>query len=83
MKYVILSCVFLAGCATNDYSQYVDAHKTTSKDITVAELACYTAATEGMKSSDNTMKTAAVALMVQCKKERPVIEPPKKNLLGF
>jgi hypothetical protein len=36
-----------------------------------------------MKSSDNTAKTAAMALMAQCKKQKIDIEPPKKNWLGL
>jgi hypothetical protein len=85
MKLAMLSVCFfgLTGCATTNYSDYVDAHKSTSKDLTVAEVACYNAVTEGMKSSDNTMKTAAIALMSQCKKQRPTIEAPKKNWLGL
>ncbi len=81
--FIILFAILLTGCATNDYSGYIEAQKSTSKDLTVAEVACYNTITESIKSSDNTMKTAAIALMSQCKKQRPTIEAPKKNWLGF
>ena len=84
MKFIFLSIlIFLTGCASNDYSQYIDAHKSISKDSTMSEIACYNAVTEGMKSGDNSMKTAAIALMNQCKKQQTAIDPPKKNLLGL
>lgn len=84
MKLTVLSIsLLLTGCATTNYSDYIEAHKSASKDLTVAEVACYNAVTEGMKSSDNTMKTAAIALMSQCNKQRPTIEAPKKNWLGL
>jgi uncharacterized lipoprotein YajG len=85
MKLIFLSSVLLlTGCATtNNYSDYIEAHKSISKDVTMSEIACYNTVTEGMKSSDNTAKTAAMALMAQCKKQKADIEPPKKNWLGL
>lgn len=79
----ILISILLTGCANTSYTNYVDAHKATSKDSTMAEIACYNAITEGIKTGDNTMKTAAIALMSQCKKQPIIIEPPKKNWLGL
>lgn len=83
MKIILLAVVFLTGCATNNYVDYIEAHKSISKDSTMAEIACYNTITESLKSSDNTTKTAAIALMSQCNKQKPTIEPPKKNWLGL
>lgn len=80
---ILLLCIGLTGCATNDYASYVEAHKAVSKDLTMSEIACYNSVAEGIKSGDNTMKTAAIALIAQCKKQTTVIEPPKKGLLGL
>lgn len=83
MKIVLLTVVFLTGCATNNYVDYIEAHKAISKDSTMAEIACYNTITESIRSSDNSAKTAAIALMTQCNKQKPTIEPPKKNWLGL
>lgn len=82
-KIFLISCILLTGCASANYTAYVDAHKATSKDLTMAEIACYNSVTEAIKAGDNTMKTAAVALLAQCKKSAKPIEAPKKNWLGF
>lgn len=85
MKFILFCGLFLlTGCATtNNYAEYIEAHKAISKDSTMSEIACYNTVVEGMKSSDNTTKTAAMALMAQCKKQKIEIEPPKKNILGL
>ena len=84
MRMLLLFCILLSGCATtNNYAEYIDAHNSISKDTTMSEIACYNTVTESLKSSDNSAKTTAFALMAQCKKEKSTIEPPKKNILGL
>lgn len=82
-KLILFLCIGLVGCATNDYASYIDAQKAISKDFTMSEIACYNSVAEGIKSGDHTMKTVAITLMAQCKKQPTVIEPPKKGLLGL
>jgi len=81
--FLTLGFILLTGCASNDYASYVEAHKSTSKDLTMSEIACYNSVAEAIKTGDSTMKTAAIALMAQCKKQTATIEPPRKGILGL
>jgi hypothetical protein len=77
--------LLLAGCATNDYATYVDAQKSLSKDNTISETARLAALTEMSKSSDSAVRTTGIMLLQQLQQNNKavVIEPPKKNWLGF
>lgn len=83
MKYVVmLFILFLVGCSTTDHLYY-DATKAVSKDNTVAQTACWAAVSEISKGGDSSVKVAAIALAEKCKATTVVVEPPKKNMLGF
>jgi|GEM_PF-3671644 len=86
MKLLLLigAALLVTGCATNkDYQIYAE---NTSKIVTAvnaSEAACYLIVAEGVKSGDNSTKTAITTQLEKCKKQAPKIEPPKKNWLGF
>ncbi len=87
MKTLLLlgACLILSGCAANNYQIYVDAQRSVSKDLTVAETARLAALTEMAKSADPAVKATGVMLLqqLQANSKTVVIEPPKKNWLGF
>lgn len=88
MKIVALaltSFFLFSGCATKDYAVYVDAQKSLSKDVTVTEAARLNALIELAKSADPAVRASAVLQIQQLQQgSKPVIiEPPKKNWLGF
>ena len=86
MKYVILFCVLFAGCATNkDFELYLEAQKAISRDATMSEAARISVLIDMTKSSDNQIKMEAIRALqeIQRSKTPIVIEPPKKNWLGF
>jgi uncharacterized protein YcfL len=86
MKYLILVCVLLVGCATNkDFELYVEAQKAISRDATMSEAARISVLIEMTKSSDNQVKMEAIRTLqeIQRSKTPIVIEAPKKNWLGF
>lgn len=86
MKYLILLCVLLAGCATNkDFELYLEAQKSISRDATMSEAARISILIEMTKSSDNQVKMEAIRALqeIQRSKVPIVIEAPKKNWLGF
>jgi hypothetical protein len=86
MKYVILFCVLLVGCATNkDFELYLEAQKSISRDATMSEAARIGVLIEMTKSSDNQVKMEAIRALqeIQRSKTPIVIEAPKKNWLGF
>jgi hypothetical protein len=86
MKYLILLSVFLVGCATNkDFELYLEAQKSISRDATMSEAARISVLIEMTKSSDNQVKMEAIRALqeIQRSKTPIVIEPPKKNWLGF
>jgi hypothetical protein len=86
MKYLILICVLLVGCATNkDFELYVEAQKAISRDATMSEAARISVLIEMTKSSDNQVKMEAIRTLqeIQRSKTPIVIEAPKKNWLGF
>jgi hypothetical protein len=86
MKYFILLSVLLVGCATNnDFELYLEAQKAISRDATMSEAARISVLIEMTKSSDNQVKMEAIRALqeIQRSKTPIVIEPPKKNWLGF
>ena len=86
MKYFILLSVLLVGCATNkDFELYLEAQKAISRDATMSEAARISVLIDLTKSSDNQVKMEAIRALqdIQRSKTPIVIEPPKKNWLGF
>jgi len=85
MKYILI-CLLLTGCATNkDFELYVDAQKSISRDATVSEAARVSVLIEMTKSADTQVKLEAIRALqeIQRSKTPVVIEPPRKNWLGF
>jgi hypothetical protein len=85
MRYILI-CLLLAGCATNkDFELYVDAQKSISRDATVSEAARVSVLIEMTKSADTQVKLEAIRALqeIQRSKTPVVIEPPRKNWLGF
>lgn len=87
MKKIMLSLLFLAlsGCATNDYSLYIEAQKSISRDITVQEAARLNALIEMTKSQDPTVKAIGIMMLQQLQQNsKPVqVDSPRRNLFGF
>ena len=87
MKYLILLCVLLTGCATTnkDFELYLEAQKSISRDATMSEAARISVLIEMTKSSDNQVKMEAIRALqeIQRSKSPIIIEAPKKNWLGF
>ena len=86
MKYLILVCVLLVGCATNkDFELYLEAQKAISRDATMSEAARVSVLIDMTKSSDNQVKMEAIRALqeIQRSKTPIVIEAPKKNWFGF
>lgn len=75
----------LTGCAANNYQIYVDAQRSVSKDLTVAETARLAALTEMTKSADPSVRATGLMLLqqLQAGSKTVTIEPPKKNWLGL
>jgi hypothetical protein len=86
MKYLILFCILLAGCATNkDFELYLEAQKSISRDATMSEAARISVLIDMTKSADNQIKMEAIRALqeIQRSKTPIIIEAPKKNWLGF
>ena len=86
MKYLILWCVLLTGCATNnDFELYLEAQKSISRDATMSEAARISVLIDLTKSSDNQVKMEAIRALqeIQRSKTPIIIEAPKKNWFGF
>ncbi len=87
MKLVIaiFVAVLVTGCATNDYAIYVDAQKALSKDNTMNETARISALIEMTKNSDPAVRATGIMLLQQLQSgsKNVIVEPPKKNILGF
>lgn len=81
----IAACFILTGCAANNYQIYVDAQRSVSKDLTVAETARLAALTEMAKSPDPAVRATGIMLLqqLQANSKTVNIEAPKKNWLGF
>lgn len=84
MKYLILASVLLTGCATNNYTAYIEAQKSISRDATVAETARIAALIELSKSPDREVKVKAIEALqdIQRNKKDIVVQQPR-NWLGF
>jgi uncharacterized protein YcfL len=87
MKLIItsLSLLLLVGCASKDYAVYVDAQRSVSKDLTMSETARLAALTDMAKNSDPAVRATGIMLLQQLQQSSKtvVVEPPKKNWLGF
>jgi len=86
MKYLILWCILLTGCATNkDFELYLEAQKSISRDATMSEAARISVLIDMTKSSDNQVKMEAIRALqeIQRSKTPIVIEAPKKNWFSF
>lgn len=82
---ILLLTLLLSGCAylgPKDYATYVESSKSISKDVTMAQTACWSAITEIAKNGDQGAKVGAVALAEKCKTEPIRLQAPK-NWLGF
>lgn len=77
--------LLLSGCATQDYSLYLDAQKSISRDNTVQEAARLNALIEMTKSADPTVKAVGIMLLQQLQQNSKNIqvEPPKRNWFGL
>jgi hypothetical protein len=85
MKYIILLVsLMISGCASKDYSVYVEAQKSISRDITVTETTRMLAISEMLKSPDPSVRQNGTLLLQQMQQSRQtiVIEMPK-NIFGF
>jgi hypothetical protein len=85
MKYIILLVsLMISGCASKDYSVYVEAQKALSRDITVTETTRMLAISEMLKSPDPSVRQNGTLLLQQLQQSRQliVIELPK-NIFGF
>lgn len=79
---IIAAAIFLSGCSvlgTKDYSNYVEASKSISKDNTVAQTACFNTVAEIAKSGDAGAKVGAIALAEKCKSDPVKVDAPKKG----
>lgn len=85
MKYIILlSVLMISGCANKDYSVYVEAQKSISRDITVTETTRMLAISEMLKSPDPSVRQNGTLLLQQMQQSRqPVIIEMPKNIFGF
>jgi hypothetical protein len=85
MKYLILASVLLTGCATtNNYSTYLEAQKSISRDATVAETARIAALLELAKSPEREVKIKAIeALQDIQRNKKPIDVQQPRNWLGF
>lgn len=81
----LIASIALTGCAANNYQIYVEAQRSVSKDLTVAETARLAALTEMTKSADPGVRATGIMLLqqLQANSKTVNIEAPKKNWLGF
>lgn len=80
---LILSALLLTGCASSssrDYSAYLEAQKSISRDITANEIAKIQSLIELTKNADPTVRATAIMMLqqLQTSSQVPKIEPPKK-----
>ena len=85
MKYIILLVsLMISGCASKDYSVYVEAQKAISRDITVTETTRMLAISEMLKSPDPSIRQNGTLLLQQLQQSRqPVVIELPKNIFGF
>ncbi len=85
MKYIILLVsLVISGCASKDYSVYVEAQKALSRDITVTETTRMLAISEMLKSPDPSVRQNGTLLLQQLQQSRqPIVIELPKNIFGF
>ena len=85
MKYIILLVsLMISGCASKDYSVYVEAQKALSRDITVTETTRMLAISEMLKSPDPSVRQNGTLLLQQLQQSRqPIVIELPKNMFGF
>jgi hypothetical protein len=87
MKTILIctAALCLSGCASKDYAVYVDAQKSISRDTTVNESAKVQALIEMTKNADPSVRATGIMLLQQLQQnsKQVVVDPPKKNWLGF
>ena len=85
MKYfILLVSLLIAGCASKDYSVYVEAQKAISRDITVTETTRMLAISEMLKSPDPSVRQNGTLLLQQLNQSRqPIVIEMPKNIFGF
>jgi len=85
MKYIILLVsLMISGCASKDYSVYVEAQKAISRDITVTETTRMLAISEMLKSPDPSVRQNGTLLLQQLQQNRqPIVIELPKNIFGF
>jgi len=85
MKYIILLVsLMISGCASKDYSVYVEAQKALSRDITVTETTRMLAISEMLKSPDPSVRQNGTLLLQQLQQSRqPIVIELPKNIFGF
>jgi hypothetical protein len=85
MKYtILLVSLMISGCASKDYSVYVEAQKAISRDITVTETTRMLAISEMLKSPDPSVRQNGTLLLQQLQQSRqPVVIELPKNIFGF
>ena len=85
MKYIILIVsLMISGCASKDYSVYVEAQKALSRDITVTETTRMLAISEMLKSPDPSVRQNGTLLLQQLQQSRqPIVIELPKNIFGF
>ena len=85
MKYtILLVSLMISGCASKDYSVYVEAQKAISRDITVTETTRMLAISEMLKSPDPSVRQNGTLLLQQLQQNRqPIVIELPKNIFGF
>jgi hypothetical protein len=85
MKYIILLVsLMISGCASKDYSVYVEAQKAISRDITVTETTRMLAISEMLKSPEPSVRQNGTLLLQQLQQSRqPIVIELPKNIFGF
>ena len=87
MKKIMFTILLLAlsGCATQDYSMYIDAQNSISRDMTVQEAARLNALIEMTKSADPTVRAVGIMMLQQLQQNSKTIQIdlPKRNWFGF
>ena len=85
MKYfILLASLMISGCASKDYSVYVEAQKAISRDITVTETTRMLAISEMLKSPDPSVRQNGTLLLQQLQQSRqPIVIELPKNIFGF
>ena len=83
LAFISILLVALTGCASKDYQVYAESTVKLVQGSNASESACLLVLAEGVKSGDNSTKTAISTQIEKCKKDIPRIEAPKKAWHGF